>query len=185
MMITSTLIIIILPEKSYAEKILAKEYFLKAAFLYNFSRLVDWPEKKYQSASAPFNLCLMGNDPFGKALRSIRNKKVQGHPLIIRRFINLEEISECEILFISQSEKKKLTKLLNSAQKNSVLTVSEITGFAQQGGHIRFYLSHEKKLKLEINPNSIANSGLKISSRILTLATLVSSSVSSEETVKP
>ncbi len=184
-MITSTLVITILPEKSYAEKILAKEYFLKAAFLYNFARLVDWPDKKYQSASAPFNLCLMGNDPFKNALRSIRNKKVQGHPLIVRRFVHLEEISECEILFISQSEKKKLAKIINSAQLNSVLTVSEIAGFAQQGGHIRFYLSHEKKLKLEVNLNSITHSGLKISSRILTFATLISSNLSSEERVKP
>ncbi len=192
-MMTSTVIIVGSPTKTYAENLLAKEYFLKAAFLYNFARLVDWPDNKFHSSSTPFRLCLIGDDPFDKALRSIRNKTIQGRPLIIRRLINLSEASQCEILFISQSEKDNLPEILNYVRQSPILTVSELPDFAQTGGHIRFFLSGEKKLKLEINRDSITHSDLKISSRILTLANLVktegktkaTSGGSSKETVKP
>ena len=97
LMITSTQI--------HAEKVLAREYFLKAAFLYNFARLVEWPESTFKTETAPFRLCFIGKEPFNKALRTLRNKKVNGRPLIIQRDINLSDTSQCQILFISQSEK--------------------------------------------------------------------------------
>lgn len=172
---------------SHAENILAKEYFLKAAFLYNFARLLDWPQSNFKSDSSPLHLCLIGQDPFDNALRSIRNKKVKGHPLIIRRFISLDEVTRCQILFISRSEESQLPKILDSVKNLPTLTVSEIPEFAEQNGHIRFFLNNDEKLNLEVNLNSIKQSGLKISSRILTLAKIVSTTSinSTDEAVKP
>jgi hypothetical protein len=164
------------PAKAYAESLLAKEYFLKAAFIYNFARLVEWPANTFGTdlESDSFRLCFIGKDPFENALRSIRNKKVAGRPLIIQRFIQLNEVQTCHILFISSTEEKQLQKILNAVKQSPVLTVSEIPEFAEKSGHIRFFLNKNEKLNLEVNLDSIKQAGLSISSRILTLAKIVS-----------
>ncbi|MCK5647678.1 MAG: YfiR family protein [Gammaproteobacteria bacterium] len=167
MMITST--------QAYAENILAREYFLKAAFLYNFARLVEWPATTFKTETDPFRLCFIGKEPFNKALRSIRNKKVNSRPLMIQRDVNLNEASRCQILFISQSERHNIPFILTALHQTPVLTVSESAGFAEQNGHIRFFLSNDEKLRLEVNLDAITQAGLKISSRILSLAKIVSS----------
>lgn len=167
MMATST--------QMHAENILAREYFLKAAFLYNFARLVEWPETTFKTETAPFQLCFIGNEPFNKALRTIRNKKVNGRPLIIQRDINLSNAAQCQILFISRSEKNNIPDILAALHQAPVLTVSELAGFTEQNGHIGFFLNNDEKLSLEVNLDEIKLSGLKISSRILTLAKIVSS----------
>lgn len=172
---TSGLISMCFSEKSNAESILAKEYFLKAAFLYNFARLVDWPKEAFKSNSDPINLCLIGEDHFDNALRTIQNKKIQKRRLVIQRFIKLSDVSYCHILFISHSELNRISEILAATRTYPILTVSEIPDFAEQNGHIRLFLSDEEKLNLEVNLDSIKQSKLTISSRILTLATIISS----------
>ena len=167
MMMTSTLV--------QAENILAREYFLKTAFLYNFARLVEWPAGTFNTKTDPFRLCFIGKEPFNEALRSIRNKTVRGRSLLIQRDVSLNEASQCQILFISQSEKNNIPDILTTLHQAPVLTVSELAGFAEQNGHIRFFLSNDEKLSLEVNLDAIKRAGLKISSRILTLAKIVSS----------
>ncbi len=178
MMMASTLpltLILIAPSTdAHADNILAKEYFVKAAFLYNFARLVEWPATTFITKDTPFRLCLIGDDPFGNALHSIRNKKVNGHPLIIQRDIILSDASQCQILFISLSEKKNTADILTTLNHAPVLTVSEASEFAEQEGHIRLFLAANNKLSLEVNLDAINKAGLTISSRILTLAKIVS-----------
>ncbi len=166
---------------THADNILAKEYFVKAAFLYNFARLVEWPENKFKSDSDSFKLCFLGKDPFGPALRSIQNKKVAGRPLLIQRNVELANTSNCHILFISQSEIKQLDNILSYIKQFPVLTVSEIPQFAEQNGHIRLFLNNNEKISLKVNLISINQADLNISSRILTLAELVST----KEAFKP
>lgn len=151
----------------------AKEYFLKTAFLYNFARLVDWPANSFTTDTSPVRLCFMGNDSFGDALEAIRNKKANSRPLIIKRNIALNEIPQCHILFISRSENSSLQPILRHAAQFPVLSVSEIPGFAQKNGHIRFFLREDNTLSLEVNLDAIKQSKLNISSRILTLAKIV------------
>jgi hypothetical protein len=162
----------------YANDLLAKEYFLKAAFLYNFSRLINWPTIVFKDHKNSFNLCFIGKDSFANALQSINNKKVFIDHTIrhikIHRFVTLKNIKHCQIVYISQSEKKQLTTILTYLKQYPILSVSEIQNFADKGGHIRLFLVNNK-LKLEINLSVIEHSQLKISSRILTLAKLVSS----------
>ncbi len=172
----STLMATTLPSvEAYAESILAREYFLKAAFLYNFARLVDWPDNSLQTTDEPFTLCLIGKDPFAQALRPIRNKKVRGHPLNIKRNISLDQIQQCHMLFISRSEQDRLQEILQAAAAYPILTVSELADFAEHNGHIRLFLNNDEKLSLEVNLNAIRAQDLTISSRILSLARIVSS----------
>ncbi len=152
----------------------AQEYLLKAAFLYNFARLIDWPENTFKHNSDPFRLCLIGNDPFGAALESLHNKKVRGHPLTIQRHLRLNNIDQCQMLFISRQEEEQIPTILKTINHAPTLTISEVPLFAEKSGHIRFFLNNNK-LSLEVNLNAINQSGLKISSRILSLAKIVSS----------
>lgn len=173
--ITLQIAAILLSANAHADNILAKEYFLKAAFLYNFSRLVEWPAATFTNNYEPFQLCFIGEEPFAEALESIRNKKINGRPLIIQHNISLSYASQCQILFISQSEKQNIAQILTVLNQASVLTVSELPDFAEQQGHIRFFLNDDEKLRLEVNLEAIKQAGLKISSRILSLAKIVSS----------
>ena len=169
------------PALLLANDILAKEYFIKAAFLYNFARLTEWPPNSFKSAIEPIRLCFMGEEPFDKALHTIRNKKVRGRPLIFLYNVALYEASRCKILFISQSEHNNIEPILGALNQYPILTVSELPGFTQKGGHIRFFLTSSNTISLEVNLEAIKQANLQISSRILTLAKIVSSA----EAAKP
>jgi len=159
---------------SYADGRQAKEHYVKTAFLYNFARLTEWPKKTF-THNENIQICLIGKDNFGDALYSIQHKKVRNQALTLRRHIKFSDITQCHMLFISQSEKLKVQKILNETKNHAILTISELPDFAYQGGHIRLFLNAQSTLSLEINLAAIKHSGVKISSRILTIATIVSS----------
>jgi hypothetical protein len=160
---------------SYADGRQAKEHYVKTAFLYNFARLAEWPQNTFAN-NENIQICLIGKDNFGDALSSIKDKKVRNQALTLHRHIKFSDITQCHMLFISQSEKTKVQKILNLTKNHAILTISELSDFAQHGGHIRLFLNAQSTLSLEINLVAIKHSGIKISSRILTLATIVSSS---------
>ena len=153
--------------------IVAKEYALKTAFLYNFARLVDWPEGTLSNGTPYLQICLIGNDPFDRALKALNNKKAHNKTLLINRNISAFEIPQCQILFISESETENVTDILKTAAQSPILTISELEGFTQQSGHIRLFLREDKTISLEVNHNAIKKSGLAISSRILSLAKII------------
>jgi uncharacterized protein DUF4154 len=150
----------------------AGEYELKAVFLYNFAKFVEWPT----SASAGTHdivLGIIGTDPFGEILdQTISGKTVNGRWLVIRRFRRAEDAKDCQIVFISSSEKKRLDSILESLQGAHVLTVGETPGFAQQGGIINFVLE-DNRIHFEINVEAADRANLKISSKLLSLAKIV------------
>jgi hypothetical protein len=162
-----------------SENLLAKEYYLKAAFLYNFARMVEWPENAHSNKRSPINICFIGNDPYGNALNTIANKKVKQRPLSIKRDIHPESISQCHILFISESESFYLDDILKQTRNKQILTVSEIKDFTRKGGHVTFYISEDKHIRLKINLQELEQSQLKMSSRILVLADIEKTSPSS------
>ena len=159
----------------YADEITANEYSLKTAFLYNFARLVDWPENMVSQNASTMQICLIGDDLFGDALDVLRNKKAHNKQLIVKRHVQLNDVAECQLLFISESEQDNLHKILQITSQYPVLTISELPNFVQQQGHIRFFLRADKTLSLEINLDAIKQSRLKISSRILSLAKIINS----------
>ena len=154
----------------------SKEYQIKAAFLYNFAQFVDWPSAAFANTNAPFNIGILGDDPFDGALdETIQDETVNGHKITAVRSQRIEDLNNCQIIFVCKSEKKRVAEILTELDSKPILTVSEIDGFAQHGGGINFFLAGPK-VRFEINPGAAQNDGLKISSQLLSLGKIVQSS---------
>lgn len=147
----------------------ATEYQVKAAFLYNFAKFVEWPSSSFSSPSAPLQICVFGRDPFGEELRNITNEKmVNGHRLEVRRAMDLQQARSCHILFVAFSG-ASVKSILEGLHGASVLTVGDSKGFAEQGGMINFILENDR-VKFEVSSKAAEKAGLKISSKLLSLA---------------
>lgn len=159
-------------EKSYAQHQKPTEYEVKAAYIYNFAKFVEWPARPSRNASAAMTVCLLGEDPFGPALSAIEGKTVGDKKIIIKRNSLSQNFGDCDILFISNSEKEELARILEAIGDLSVLTIGDTKGFAQQGVMINFYIE-EKRVRFEINPKAAVRAGLKISANLLRIANIV------------
>lgn len=148
------------------------EYALKAAFLYNFAKFIDWPTETFSKDQTTFTICVMGEDPFGSALDPIRGKSLKGRKLVIKHVEKLEDAQNCQILFISRSEKENLAEILAKLSGSGVLTVGDMEHFAQHGGIINL-ITEKRKVRFEINLDAAEHTGLKISSKLLKLAKIV------------
>jgi hypothetical protein len=148
----------------------SSEHEVKAAFLFHFSQFVDWPEGTFKEANSPIVYCTIGEDPFHGALdASLSGKAVGERALRVQHFKQVEEIRGCQILFIGESEQKRMASLATKLQGNPVLTVGESEHFIQEGGMIGFLLE-ENKIRFEINLEAAEHAKLKLSSRLLGLA---------------
>lgn len=146
------------------------EYQLKAAFLYNFAKFVEWPPEAFPEATAPFIIGVLGDNPFGGELaRTVNNKTINGHPFTVKEGKAVYELKTCHILFISKSEKKQLPEIMNVLGAASVLTVSEVDRFLRSGGMINFVMEG-KKVRFEIHDEAAKRAGLRISSKLMNLA---------------
>ena len=146
------------------------EYQVKAAFLFNFPKFVEWPPEKLDGPNTPLVIGFVGDDPFGGALEQItHNKQVQGHPIELRRFNAGEDLRSCHVLFVSRSESARLQEILNAVKNSAVLTVSEMDQFLVQGGIINFFIEADS-VKFGINPKAAELSGLKLSAKLLAVA---------------
>jgi YfiR/HmsC-like len=149
------------------------EYELKAAFLFNFAKFVQWPPSSFPSPQSQFTICVLGDDPFGKSIdEMLRGKAIGEHPVIVTRCRSLPEAAHCQIVFISSSEKKRLPEILAALKGSSTLAVGETDGFAVSGGVIQFTLE-EQHVHFIINVNAAEQAGLQISSKLLALAKVV------------
>jgi hypothetical protein len=151
-----------------------REYAIKAAYLYQFARYVEWPPNAFTSDTSPLIIGVLGTDPFGGILDEIaRSKRIDGHPIIVHRFSSMADYKPCHILFIgasvSQAEK---AAAIEKARGSSVLLVGEEPGFADEGGMINFFMD-ENKIRFEINAENAKQDRLKISSKLLSLAKIV------------
>jgi hypothetical protein len=150
-----------------------KEYQLKAAFLFNFAQFVEWPQTAFANANSPFCIGVVGDNSFGTVLDEIvKGETIQGHKLTARHSKKIEDLKDCQIIFISKSEKGRTTEILSQLNSLHVLTVSETAGFAQHGGVINFYLEGTK-VRFEINPAVARREGLKLGSELITLGKIV------------
>lgn len=149
------------------------EYDVKAAFLFNFSQFVDWPDMAFADAQSPLVIGVLGTDPFGNALDEIvRGETVKGRPLEVRRFRSVGEMDTCHILFIDRSEQRRFAEILAGLKGRSILTVGDFEDFAESGGVIRF-VSAGNKIRLRINLDAARAANLTISSKLLRPATIV------------
>ena len=150
----------------------APEYQVKAAFLFNFAKFVDWPAGVL-TRNTSVNVCVLGDDPFGPILnRTVEGKTVHDRPIRVARLTDMADVSRCHVLFISASERRELPRLLPGLAGRSVLTVGETSTFVQDGGMIGF-TTDEDRVRFEINNEAAERAGLHISSQLLKLATRV------------
>lgn len=148
------------------------EYQVEAAYLYNFSRFVEWPAKG-TNAPGSFTICVLGEDPFGQALDATIAGEAIGNQRVIARRISSPQMSvDCQILFISSSEANRLNKIIEALNKSSVLTVSNIPQFSERRGMIQFVLE-ENRIRFEVNLTATQRAGLTLSSDLLKVATVV------------
>jgi hypothetical protein len=148
------------------------EYDVKAAFIYNFAKFVEWPEKATGAHGNVFQLCVLGEDPFGGALNQYQGKPVKEKKLNIRPLKSIRNASECRILFIAASERDRIVSILEAIGDTPVLTVGDVEGYARHGVVINLRLD-SGKVRFNINQATARRSGLKISSQLLRLASSV------------
>jgi hypothetical protein len=152
-----------------------REYAIKAAYLYQFSRYVQWPAESFADNGAPLVIGVLGSDPFGDVLAEIaRSKRMESRPIVVRRFDSMAQYTPCHILFISASvSAEEKAAAIRKLKGIPTLTVGEEPAFAEQGGMINFFLE-ENRIRFEINDEVAKQDQLKISSKLLSLAKIVS-----------
>ena len=150
---------------------------IKAAYLFNFAKFVEWPAHAFVETNSPIIVGLLGKDVFnGELQRSVQAKTIVGRSLIIRSFEVGDDFSTCHILFISPSEKRSLPRILERAKGKSILTVSDIDHFSDSGiGGMIAFVRQQNTIKFEINPETAERAGLKVSSKLLQVARVIRS----------
>jgi hypothetical protein len=151
----------------------ASEYQVKTAYMYQFLNFVVWPASAFPANDSPFEICILGADPFGAELDNmVRGKQVRGRSVHVQRLASPPSARRCHILFIAVSERTRLAWILEAVSGLPLLTVSELRDFEQQGGMVRFVVEHDN-VRLRINPDSSAAAGVEISSKLLGVSTVV------------
>ena len=158
----------------------ADEYAVKAAFLFHFAQLVDWPAGVLDAGDPSIKLCILDDEPRRRELQNtIAGKAIGGRVFHVRLISQSQEIQSCNILFLSRDEGRRQTAIVKSLRGIPVLTVGETTNFLSDGGMIRFHLE-DGKIRFDVNLGAADSSHLKISSRILILATSVTQAAAAE-----
>ncbi len=157
----------------------SSEYLIKAGFIYNFAKLVEWPTSTFANPGQPIAICILGNDRFAATLdRVVDGKKIESHPFLIKRLKSARDSkqSACQIVFIASEQNSRADEIIELLKRIPVLTIAEAPGFAGQGGIINFVLE-DSKVRFEVNVDSAKQAGLNISSRLLSLAKIVQTSI--------
>ena len=151
----------------------AKEYRIKAAFLFNFAHYVEWPPETFKEANSPLTYCTVGEDPFEGVLdQSVIAKSAGTHPLRVQHLRAPENFQGCQIVFIGANEKKRIAAILETLKQAPVLVVGESSHFVQQGGTVGF-LSEENTVRFEVNLDAAQRARLNISATLLSVAKTV------------
>jgi hypothetical protein len=148
----------------------AGEYQVKAAFLFNFAKFVDWPSRKFTEADSPLIIGIVGSDPFGGLLEEqVQDQHINDRTVIVRHIASMEELRKCHIVFICRSELERLGPILSEVRGDNVLTVGETDKFISRGGMINFVMVGGS-VHFQINDSAARHAGLKISSKLASLA---------------
>ncbi|HEU4829017.1 MAG TPA: YfiR family protein [Gemmatimonadales bacterium] len=148
----------------------ALEYQVKAAYLLNFTRYVEWPEQAFTSPTAPIDICVLGADPFGGALeQAVAGRVTRGRPLIVQFKRTAAEARYCPVVFVPVAVWRRNPDVLDQLLGHGVLTVGETSGFARAGGIIAFVIE-DANVRFVVNLDARDRAGLRISSRMLALA---------------
>ncbi len=150
-----------------------REYEVKAAFLYNLTNFIYWPQESFNDTNNAFKIVILGNDPFGQSLKKlVLNELVGSHPIEITYIDTIEEFTFAHLLYISAEHKQDIRKIIPLTRQLGLLSVSDFNGFNELGGGISL-LNKNKRLELHLSENVLEYNGLRCSSKLLQLATIV------------
>ena len=145
------------------------EYAVKAAYLYKFAPFVQWPPAAFASASSPFQLCVLGRDPFGASLdQAVNGQRVDDHPVVIRRLERVDAASGCHMVYLGASRSQSAAEALRALRGSPILTVADNDRDA--GAIIRFVVK-DNRVRFDIDAAAASASHMTISSKLLGLAT--------------
>ena len=152
------------------------EYSIKAGYVYNFTKYVDWPNDAFAGPSASFVICIAGEDPFAGRLEQAVSGKVSGdgRPLEVKP-VNASQrdaLRQCRILFLSRSEKSRAAEIVNALKYTPTLTVADFDSFAAGGG-IADLRVEGTRVKVDLNVDAANRASLKVSARLQQVANLV------------
>ncbi len=147
-----------------------REYKLKAVFLFNFVQYVEWPDSAFENAESPLIIGVLGVNEFDGALEeTVANEIVNHRKLEVRYYNSMADVTNCQVLYISDSESGKLKTILLQLKDRPVLTVSDIEDFTSRGGMI-YFVKESGKIRFHINLGVAKRKSLNISSKLLHLA---------------
>lgn len=149
------------------------EYQVKAAFLFNFSKFTEWPAGAFRSAQQSINICLIGEDVFGKAVdETVKGQSVGGRAFAVRRLAQIPRDDSCQIAFLGGMDRSRAEQLLAPVKSLPILTVVDHEDGGDPGAMISFVVE-DNKVRFTVNLDAAERAGLKISSKLLKLAKTV------------
>jgi hypothetical protein len=157
----------------YAQAEAQQDSSIKAVFLHNLTQFVEWPPSAFESTDTPLVIGILGEDPFGRHLEeAIEGEEKHGRPLVIRHFDTEEAAESCHVLFINLSDPAQTNPVLEKLRGKSILTVSDREGFLEAGGMVQL-VNAENKIHFQINTDASSAVDLKISSKLLRVAEVI------------
>ena len=152
----------------------SKESPLKAVLLFRLTQFVEWPTNRFDSPESPVIIGILGRDPFGDSLRiAIRGETARNRPITLRQLQRTEDAKSCHVVFISESESRRVREITSALAGNSVLTVSDMENFVRVGGGmVRFY-TEQNRVNLQINNEAAKAAGLTLDSRLLRMSQVI------------
>ncbi|MEN6624398.1 MAG: YfiR family protein [Smithella sp.] len=148
------------------------EYEVKAAFLYNIGKFIEWPERRSESREYLI-VGILGHDCFNGKLEMLRGKKIRGRKILIKKISSICGAKNCDVLFISSSEKSRINLILKELANKPILTVGDTESFEEKGVMINFYIENER-IRFAINNEAAKRADVKIHSNLLALGRIVS-----------
>jgi len=151
----------------------SSEYLIKAGFIYNFAKLMEWPAPVFAQPNSPIVIAILGTDPFQGTLDNVlHGKQVNGREFVVKHLKWGDDLKGCNIIFVSSSEKAHFDDLFRMIKGMPILTIGDTPGFAERGGMINFVLEDDK-VRFEIDVDAARQANINISSRLLALAKIV------------
>jgi hypothetical protein len=167
---TRVLLIVLTAARLHAYGETFDEYSVKAVFLFNLAKFVEWPNQAFTSANEPFVVCVLGQDPFAAVMKdAVRGRVIGNKKVEVRDISDIQSAGKCHILFVSASEHKRFRAILAEIKGDGVLTVGESAEFVGSGGMINLTLK-DARFHMEIDPDAAERAKLRISSKLLSLA---------------
>jgi hypothetical protein len=165
------LLVLVGHELAYSQAI--SEDQVKAAYLYNFAKFVEWPQETFPDATTPIHLCVLNDARIGSGVNLIvKDKHISGRSIVVVPIQTAEQGRSCQILFINSAQNGQVEHILKVLQGASVLTVGETTGFVEQGGIVNFVIQDDQ-VHFQVNHKAATQSRLRMSARLLSVAKLV------------